>query len=149
MSQKKSERLTTLKKLAEWREKDAATAVGKQQQRLQAEHQQLHDLQHYYQGYLTTIDDQTKIATAELVNYRSFCQQLFQTIRQGEQRILGLQRELEYKKNTWVLCRNKRQVLEEMITRCEVEENQLLEKNAQRELDENWLAHRHSNIPNR
>ena len=140
MAKKKSERMGTLKKLALWRERDAATAVGDQQGRLQLEQQQLRDLQSYYQDYLSTIDQQKDLDPIALINYRNFCHQLSQTINQGHRKIKSLESKLEQLKNEWLLRRNKRQVLEELILRCEKEESQWLEGELQKEIDDMWQA---------
>jgi flagellar export protein FliJ len=147
MAIKKSKRMQTLKKLAEWREREAAAAVSQQQIHLTAEQQQLKNLQSYYQDYLVTIDQQKQLARSELLNYRNFCQQLAHTIGSGKQKVSSMQRELDNRKNNWFLCRNKRQVLEELILRCTQEENHVLQKELEKEIDDIWLAQRHHSQP--
>ncbi len=74
--------METLKKLAEWREQEAAQALSQHQLKVQSEQLQLDDLKRYYNDYLSTIDEQKSLERQELINYRSFSQQLAQTIKQ-------------------------------------------------------------------
>lgn len=147
MGQKKSQRLTTLKKLAQWKEQDAASAFNQQRLRLQSEQQQLKDLESYYRDYLQTIARQTQVAREDLLNYRNFCQQLAQTIDQGELRVVTLEKELEIKKNQWLVSRNKRKALDEMIIRCRQQEDQTTLAKEQKDSEEVWLGHRHRKSP--
>ena len=138
MTQKKSQRMETLRKLAQWRERDAAAAMREQQSRLQVEEQQLQELRDYYHGYLNTIDQQKTLGRVELINYRNFCYQLAQTIGRGNQKIATLQQGLEVRKKEWLLRHNKCQVLEELIIRCAKEESQWLDGELQKEIDDLW-----------
>ena len=140
MALKKSQRIDTLRKIAEWQERDAGTIVSECQRRLQMEQQQLTDLQGYYRGYLNTIEQQKNLARTELINYRNFCQQLARTIEQGQQKVATLTQLLETRKNEWLVKRNKRRVLEELIQRCRDEESQWLEGELQKELDDIWQS---------
>lgn len=136
MGKKKSERMETLKKLAEWREKDAAQALSQHKIKVQTEQQQLDDLCQYYDNYLSTIDEQKSLDRQELINYRSFCQQLAKTIRQGKQRVCQLNTEQDRLKQSWILLRNKRRVLEELIQQCLQEESQWLDGELEKEMED-------------
>ncbi len=136
MSKKKSERMETLKKLAEWREQEAAQALSQHQLKVQSEQLQLDDLKRYYNDYLSTIDEQKSLERQELINYRSFCQQLAQTIKQGEKRVDLLSQEQDRFKQSWILLRNKRRVLEELISRCIKEESQWLDGELEKEMED-------------
>ena len=140
MGQLKSARLQTLKKLAAWSERDASRALNEVQARLQMEQAQLEGLKLYYQDYLVTIDQQKALTSQELISYRQFCIQLAQTIKQGEQRIIVISDELDAKKNHWLLRRNKRRALEDLIENCVRAENQLIEQKLQREIEDLWQS---------
>lgn len=142
MAQVKSQRLQTLKKLATWSEDEAARLLGEVQAKLQAEQQQVDGLKHYYQEYLATIDQQKALSRHELINYRHFCTQLAQTIKQGEFRVAKIVDEVEDKKSRWLLCRNKRQVLQDLIDRCVQEEDQIAEQTLQKEIEDIWQSWR-------
>lgn len=135
---KKSKRFKPVVRVAEAREKQAASDLGEAQAHLQAQVARLEELRNYqldYQQRLTATASQG-IQAARLQDFHRFLENLKQAIRQQETLVQIATRMVEQKKQLWFDKRGKLKSYDNVMDRYLHEENLEQDKREQKETDE-------------
>lgn len=123
--------------LADRTEQAAAQRLLHYREQVNAEQQQLHQLEQYTEQYLHTYAERKSgLYAQELISYSSFIQRLDEA-RQEQQLKLGrMLQTLEQIQLDWREKHQRRKSIQELIARLQHQENDELEKSLQKELDE-------------
>lgn len=137
MAKQKSERLLVVLKLAERREQRAARQLSEHRLLVESENQQLKQLQRYYQDYVERIERQKdRVSVQEVITYREFSHRLADAQRQQQYKLVQLQHRSESLQQQWVLMRQRRITVEDLIERTRREEQHQRDSLEQKQLDE-------------
>lgn len=136
MSKPKSERLDIVRKLAQQKEQQAAQGLLGHRQRLEIESQQLEQLQSYHTDYLLRIEQQKQTSVADVITYRDFSHRLASAVQQQSKKVEVVQAELDMANKQWILLREKRLAVEEVIAHSRAEEQSESDRLEQKSLDE-------------
>jgi flagellar FliJ protein len=134
----KSKRFEPIADLARNSEREAAKALGQALQQLQQEQQQLEQLIGYRADYRRRLNDSASQGmSVQTVNeFREFITKLSLAIEQQQQTIEVCRQVLEEKKSFWFSKRGRSKALDAVLDKYIKNEQQLLEKREQRELDD-------------
>lgn len=137
MAETRAQRMQVVLTLAQRHEDEAARRLGDCRDSLAAEERQLADLVEYRDQYLTAQGEpRTGIYAQELINYSHFIARLVDACREQEGKVARTQAALAMLQQQWREKYQKRQSIKDLITRLQQEENLLLDKRLQKELDE-------------
>ena len=137
MAKLKSERLAVVLTLAERREQRAARQLSEHRLRVEAEQQQLVQLQRYYADYAERIDKQRdQVSVQEVITYREFSHRLADAQQQQRHRLEQLQQHLEKLYKQWLFMRQRRLTVEDLIDRTRRQEQRQRDLLEQKQLDE-------------
>lgn len=123
--------------MAERAEQDAAQSLKHYRDRVVTEEQQLEQLQDYRAQYLQQYQGrQNGLHASEMIGYSAFIQRLAQVLADQEQKLGQMHGQLSQLQTQWQQKHHRRQSVEELIERLKREENAVLERRLQQELDE-------------
>jgi flagellar protein FliJ len=135
---KKSERLQVIVDLQAQQERQALENLAVCQKQLTAMESQLHTVQNYRQEYLqkySAAENKTSNIT-RLLDFRAFIAKLDAAVTGQEQSIEQKKRELQRLQKHWQQKHHKTEGIRKISERAASEESKLLEKQEQREQDE-------------
>ena len=134
----RSKKLAPVVEHVKQKEETALQAVAFSQQQLQMQIERLQQLEAYKQEYENNhLSDQAKAHSAvEFQEFKRFLAQLDETIEQQKQVVSLAERELELKRNNWKQTRSRSDAMHKMVDRLQQSEQQQLDKNEQKSLDE-------------
>lgn len=137
MVESRAKRMQVVLTLAVRQEDEAAKKVGEVRDQIAKEERQLADLRDYAAQYLQAQGALREgILAHELINYSSFINRLNEACGEQEAKVNRYQAVLESLKKQWRILHQKRKSIEDLITRLQHEDNLLLDKRLQKELDE-------------
>jgi flagellar protein FliJ len=136
MAQSRSQRMQVVLVLAERKEQQAGQQFSQYRAQVDAEKEQLRQLEDYAAQYLNTYSERkTGVRPHELIAYSSFIQRLAEARKDQETRIARMQLNLNRLQQLWQQAYQKRESLKDLIARLQQEENLALDKRLQKELD--------------
>lgn len=137
MAQSRSQRMQVVLVLAERKEQQAGQQFSQYRAQVDAEKEQLRQLEDYAAQYLNTYSERkTGVRPHELIAYSSFIQRLAAARKDQETRIARMQLNLNRLQQLWQQAYQKRESLKDLIARLHQEESVALDKRLQKELDE-------------
>lgn len=137
MAESRAKRMQVVLTLAERQEDDAAKKLSQFREQLALEEQQLVELRDYANQYLHAQGELRQgVLAHELINYSSFINRLNEACREQETKVQRYKVILDSLQQQWRVKHQKRKSIEELIARLQQEDNLLLDKRLQKELDE-------------
>ncbi len=137
MAKPRSQRIAIVLQLLTRKEQQAASEFENYRIRLDSEHRQLHQLQEYRRDYVaSTASIRGAVDLSQLARYRTFMQQLSDTVDAQQAKLQNMEQTLQQLKDIWVGFYRRRQTMADLIARYQQEEEQLLDKLLQKELDD-------------
>jgi len=137
MAESRSKRMQVVLTLAVRQEETAAKKVVEVRDQLTKEERQLAELRDYAAQYLQAQSElRDGILASELINYSTFIGRLNEACTEQETKVKRYQVALESIQKQWRMLHQKRKSIEDLITRLQHEDNLLLDKRLQKELDE-------------
>lgn len=135
---KRSQRLAVVVTLAQRKVDESARALAYIQQRLQADQQQLQQLEEYLLEYRTALQTQGQqgVSAQQFRVFVSFSQNVEHAIEQQKQQVATVIRQVEQVRRHWQRLGARHKGLEKLHTRLLLEENAAQERVAQKEQDE-------------
>lgn len=123
--------------LAEHHEQAAAKLVGEWRVRVGSEQEQLRQLEEYTAQYLETYSTRKSgLRAEEFITYSGFIQRLNSAQLEQKAKLERVTREYELSLQQWRLKYHRRESIADLIIRLQKEDNEVLEKRLQKELDE-------------
>jgi flagellar FliJ protein len=123
--------------LAVRQEDEAAKKLSQFREQLAQEEMQLADLREYATQYLHAQGELREgVLAHELINYSTFINRLNEACREQEAKVQRYKAILESLQQQWRVKHQKRKSIEDLITRLQQEDNLLLDKRLQKEMDE-------------
>ena len=137
MAESRAKRMKVVLTLAERQEDEAATKLSQFREQLAQEERQLAELRDYANQYLHAQGELRQgVFAHELINYSSFINRLNEACREQETKVERYNVMLDSLQQQWRTKHQKRKSIEDLITRLQQEDNLLLDKRLQKELDE-------------
>lgn len=137
MAESRAKRMQVVLTLAERGEQQAGQQLGQCQAQVVAETEQLRQLEEYAAQYLTIYSERkTAVRPQELIAYSGFIQRLGDARKEQEARLNRIQAQMERLRQAWRVAHQKCESIKELIEKLKQEENTLLDKRLQKELDE-------------
>jgi flagellar FliJ protein len=137
VAESRAKRLQIVLTLAERYEQDAAIQVREWRIQLSNEQEQLRQLEEYTEQYLQVYRTRTQSLYAEeLMTYSGFIQRLSSARSEQELKLARVTQQYDMSLQEWRKRYQRRESIAEMINRLQREDNALLEKRLQKELDE-------------
>jgi flagellar FliJ protein len=138
MSTKRSERFKPIQDIAQQREDVAAQSLGRIQRELASHHLKLSELMQYSQDYISRFKEQAVkgMSVIQVQSYQNFISQLEVAITEQKKRISRISEACNSRRQAWTIERQKSQVLEKVMTRYKVQEQQTENRREQRREDE-------------
>jgi flagellar FliJ protein len=137
MAESRAKRMQVVLTLTERNEQQAGQQLSQFTVQVEAEAEQLRQLDEYASQYLNTYAGRkTGIRPQELIAYSGFIQRLGVARKEQQARLERLQLQLERLRQVWRIAHQKTESIKDLITRLQQEENALLDKRLQKELDE-------------
>ena len=123
--------------LAERKEQDAGQQLSQQRAQVISEEEQLRQLDDYASQYLATYSARkTDVRPHELIAYSGFIQRLGDARKEQQAKLERMRKVTERLQQAWHVAHHKCESIKELIARLGQEENALLDKRLQKELDE-------------
>ena len=137
MAESRAQRMQVVQTLAVRQEDEAAKKLSQFRDQLAQEEQQLADLRDYAAQYLHAQGELREgILAHELINYSTFINRLNEACREQETKVERYRAILESLQQQWRIKHQKRKSIEDLIVRLQHEDNLLLDKRLQKEMDE-------------
>lgn len=137
MADSRAKRMQVVLTLAERNEQQAGQQLSQFTLQVDAEAEQLRQLDEYAEQYLKTYSERkTAVRPQELIAYSGFIQRLGLACKEQQARLDRLQIQLERYRQAWRIARQKTESIKELIVRLQHEENALVDKRLQKEMDE-------------
>lgn len=137
MAESRAKRLQIVLTLAERHEQAAAQQVADWRAQVAAEQEQLQQLEEYSEQYLQTYRARKSgLHAEELITYSAFIQRLNAVCAEQKVKLERVIQQHELSLKVWREKHHRRRSIGEMIARLEKEDNAILEKRLQKELDE-------------
>jgi flagellar protein FliJ len=137
MVESRAKRLQVVLMLAERKEQEAAQQLSQQRVLVTAEEQQLRELEDYAKQYLQTYSARkVDVRPHELIAYSGFIQRLGEACKEQQAKVERLIIILDKIQLRWRTAHYKCEAIKELILRLERDENVLLDKRLQKELDD-------------
>lgn len=135
---KKSQRIQPVKKVVEFKERQAAVALGIARNDLQIKQARLAELVSYQAEYAQDFHEKGKqgLGVLMLKTFQSFLEKLGVAIREQEQRVVHAERIAGQKQQVWMKTRQQVQIYNNVLDRFSKEESQHQEKQEQKFNDE-------------
>jgi flagellar FliJ protein len=134
----RSKRLNMVLDIAERAENKAAEAFEMARRLWQEDQGKMEDLQRYYQDYETAFAQPARLRAQEIVQQRSFLQQLADVVRQQAQVVERRRTIADNKQTDWRTAHLKRRALQELVARVRADEQRVLTRKEEKMLDE-WF----------
>lgn len=137
MAESRAKRMQVVLTLAERNEQKAGQQLNQFSVQVDAEAEQMRQLDEYAEQYLKTYSERkTAVRPQELIAYSSFIQRLSLARKEQQMRLERLKLQLERYRQAWRIAHQKTESIKELIVRLQHEENTLLDKRLQKEMDE-------------
>jgi len=137
MAVKRAQRMKLVLQLAERAERDAADALQQYREKLQQAEAQLQQVADYQAEYIGKLNKKkTPKNAAEMLNDRQFLQQLSEAQQAQQERFTQLERQQPHFLSNWQTLYQRRKNIEKLIARLHKSEDQVAEKQLQKEMDE-------------
>lgn len=137
MAESRAQRMQVVLTLAQRHEDTAAKHLSECRDLLATEQRQLAELVEYRDQYLQAQGEtRTGVYAQELINYSHFISRLGDACREQEAKVVRTQNSLVALQQQWSQKYQKRKSIEDLIARLKLEDNALLDKRLQKELDE-------------
>ncbi|RYY74709.1 MAG: flagellar export protein FliJ [Gammaproteobacteria bacterium] len=137
MAESRSKRMQVVLTLTERSEQEAADKLGKFTAQVEAESEQLRQLNEYADQYLHAYGARkVAVRPQELIAYSGFIQRLAEARKEQQARLERMQLQLERYRQAWRIAHQKTESIKELILRLQHDENLLQDKKLQKELDE-------------
>jgi len=137
MAESRSKRMQVVLTLTERSEQQAGEKLGQFTVQVDAEIEQLRQLDEYADQYLQVYSSRkVAVKPQELIAYSGFIQRLAEARKEQQARLERMQLQLERYRQAWRIAHQKTKSIKELITRLQHEENAGLDKRLQKELDE-------------
>ena len=137
MAESRAKRMQVVLTLTERDEQKAGEQLSKFTAQVEAETEQLRQLDEYANQYLNTYAGRkTSVRPEELIAYSGFIQRLGVARKEQEARLGRMQIQLDRYRQLWRVAHQKTESIKELIARLQQEENALQDKRLQKELDE-------------
>ena len=137
MAESRAKRMQVVLILAEKTEKEAGVQLAQYQKQIDVETESLRQLEDYAEQYLQTYTERrVSVRPQELIAYSGFMQRLGEARKEQQARLDRMKIVLNKYQQEWRVAYQKRESIKELITRLEHEENIVMEKRLQKELDE-------------
>ena len=137
MAEPRSQRMQIVLMLAERHEQAAAQRLGNFREQVNAEQEQLRQLEEYAAHYLDTYGSlKTGLHAQDLISYSSFIQRLGDAKKEQQAKIARMMQVLDQLQQEWRDKHRRRESIQDLIARLRYEENDVLEKRLQKELDD-------------
>lgn len=137
MAQTRSSRMQLVLELAQKEEENSAQNLSSCKAQLQVEQEQLKQLADYRNQYIGDYSVQGVQRNAnQFINYSSFIQRIDQLNQEQLRKVERAERVVEQAKIVWQRLYQKRKSIAELIQRYQTEEQFLLDKKLQKEIDD-------------
>ncbi len=137
MADSRAKRMQVVLTLAERNEQETGQQLSQFTLQVDAEAEQLRQLEEYAAQYLNTYTSRkTAVRPQELIAYSGFIQRLGLAQKEQQARLDRFQVQLERYRQAWRIAHQKTESIKELITRLQHEENALVDKRLQKEMDE-------------
>lgn len=137
MVESRATRMQVVVALALRQEEEAAKKLGQFRDQVAQEERQLVELRDYAAQYLQAQGELRQgILAHELINYSNFINRLNEACREQETKVARYHTLLQSLQQQWRVKHQKRKSIEELIARLQQEDNILLDKRLQKEMDE-------------
>lgn len=134
----RSKRLNMVLDIAERAENKAAEAFEMARKLWLEDQEKMVDLQRYYQDYETAFAQPKLLRAQDIVQQRSFLQQLAEAVRQQAQVVERRRSIADNKQQDWRTAHLKRRALQELVARVQADEQRILSRKEEKMLDE-WF----------
>lgn len=137
MAESRAKRMQVVLTLAVRQEDEAAEKLRQFRDQVAQEERQLHELRDYATQYLQAQGGLRQgVLAHELINYSSFIHRLNEACVEQENKVQRMQALLANLQKQWQIKHQKRKSIEDLIKRLQHEDDLILEKRLQKELDE-------------
>lgn len=137
MAQSRSQRMQVVLVLAERNEQKAGQQFSQYRTQVEQEQEQLRQLDDYANQYLQEYSSRkTAVKAQELIAYSTFIQRLDEARKDQLNRLNRMQVTLNKLQQVWQVAYQKRESIKDLIARLKDEENVLIDKRLQKEMDE-------------
>ena len=137
MAESRAKRMQVVLTLAVRQEDEAAEKLRQFRDQLAQEERQLQDLRDYANQYLQAQGGLRQgVLAHELINYSSFIHRLNEACTEQETKVQRMQSLLANLQKQWQIKHQKRKSIEDLIKRLQHDDDVILEKRLQKELDE-------------
>jgi flagellar FliJ protein len=137
MAELRSKRMQVVLTLAERGEEEAGQQLSQCQAQIDTEAEQLRQLDEYAAQYLNIYTERkTAVRPQELIAYSGFIQRLGTARKEQEARLNRVRVQMERLRQAWRIAHQKCESIKELIAKLKLEENALMDKRLQKELDE-------------
>lgn len=137
MAESRAKRMQVVLLLADRKEQEVGQQLNQQRQLVEAEVEQLKQLDDYANQYLHTYSERKiNVRPHELIAYSGFIQRLAEARQEQQAKIERQQKVFDRLQQVWRIAHHKCQSIKELIERLQQDENALIDKRLQKELDE-------------
>src|SRR3954470_19162624 len=137
MSESRAKRMKVVLTLTERSEEQAGQQLSQFTAQVDTEAEQLRQLDEYANQYLNIYADRkTAVRPQELIAYSGFIQRLGVARKEQQARLDRMQVQLDRYRQAWRVAHQKTESIKELIVRLQREENVLIDKRLQKEMDE-------------
>jgi flagellar FliJ protein len=137
MAESRAQRMQVVLTLAKRQEQKAGQECSNAQKLLEQDREHLQQLEDYATQYLETYSSRRSgVRAQELIAYSDFIQHLGEACDEQRTRLARMQIGVEKLQRTWRIAHQKCESIVDLIARLEREENHLLDKKLQKEMDE-------------
>ncbi|MEX2476121.1 flagellar export protein FliJ [Marinobacter sp.] len=134
----RSRRLAVVLTLEERKEHEALEALAAARQKVEAQQQQINDLNRYQQEYRNQIreNQQGVVSVTRLQAWQAFIAQLDQVLRHQQKQLEQLEQRLNDARKHWQSAWERRRGMEKYIETCQRQEQRELDQKEQKYADE-------------
>lgn len=134
----RSRRLAVVLTLEERKEQEALEKLGEARQQVEAQQQQIDDLNRYQQEYRDQIrsNQHGVVSVTRLQAWQAFISQLDQVLRQQQKQLDLLQQKLDEARRQWQIAWERRRGMEKYIETCRQQEQREQDLKEQKLSDE-------------
>lgn len=137
MAESRAKRMQVVLFLAERKEQELGQQLNQQRQVVEQEIEQLRQLEQYAEQYLQTYSERkSNVRPHELIAYSGFIQRLGDARLEQKAKIERQQKVFARMQQVWRTAHHKCESIKELIERLKQDENALIDKRLQKELDE-------------
>ncbi len=138
VNRKRSGRLLPVVKLAEDKEQEAARKLGESRQHLWQQQKQLDELESYRLEYISRLQGTARkgIKAARLRQYQGFVNKLSEAVDQQKKVVSVAERNMRTAQDNWFQDRNRKKMVDAVLSNCHAEELQSEMRSEQKESDE-------------